>query len=86
MKCLILESLLDSYLVENIDTKERSPLSKDLFRRSSPIVGKKYEIDVRGNNAFISPINDEAIAAEIAIIEANQVLMSQMPFVSPPPL
>ena len=78
MKCLILELSEKGYLIENLETKERSLLSESLFRRDSPIVGKKYHIEVRGNNARISLIDDDAIAAELAIIEANQALADKI--------
>lgn len=78
MKCLILELSDKGYLVENLETKERSLLSENLFRRDSPIVGKQYHIEVRGNNARISLINDDEIAAELAILEANQALADKL--------
>ena len=79
MKCLILELSDKGYLVENIETNERPLLSEDLFRREPPVIGKKYEIDIRGNNAHLSLLPDEnEIAAELAIIEANQALADKI--------
>ena len=79
MKCLILELFDKSYLVENIETNERPLLSEDLFRRELPIIGKKYDIEIRGNNARLSLLpDDEEIAAELAIVEANQALADKI--------
>ena len=79
MKCLILELSDKGYLVENIETNERPLLSEDLFRREPPEIGKKYEIDIRGNNARLSLLpDDEEIAAELAIVEANQALANKL--------
>ncbi len=79
MKCLILELSDKGYLVENIETNERPLLSEDLFRREPPEIGKKYEIDIRGNNARISLLPDEEeIAAELAILQANQELADEI--------
>jgi hypothetical protein len=79
MKCLILELSDKGYLVENLETNERPLLSESLFRRESPIIGKKYEIDIRGNNARLSLLPDEdAIAAELAIVEASQELADKI--------
>ena len=79
MKCLILELSDKGFLVENLETNERPLLSEDLFRREPPEIGKKYEIDIRGNNARLSLLPDEeAIAAELAIVEANQALADKI--------
>ena len=67
------------YLVENIETNERPLLSESLFRRESPIVGKKYDIEIRGNNARLSLLpDDEEIASELAILQANQALANKL--------
>jgi hypothetical protein len=79
MKCLILELSDKGFLVENLETNERPLLSEDLFRREPPEIGKKYEIDIRGNNARLSLLPDEeAIAAELAILQANQALANKL--------
>ena len=79
MKCLILELSDKGFLVENLETNERPLLSEDLFRREPPIIGKKYEIDIRGNNARLSFLPDEeAIATEAAILQANQELADKI--------
>ena len=79
MKCLIIELSDKGYLVENIETNERPLLSESLFRRESPIVGKKYDIEIRGNNARLSLLpDDEEIASELAILQANQALANKL--------
>jgi hypothetical protein len=79
MKCLILELSDKGFLVENLETNERPLLSEDLFRREPPEIGKKYEIDIRGNNARLSLLpDDEEIASELAILQANQALANKL--------
>jgi hypothetical protein len=79
MKCLILELSDKGYLVENIETNERPLLSESLFRRELPIIGKKYDIEIRGNNARLSLLpDDEEIASELAILQANQALANKL--------